>query len=191
MYRHRRFSGDPHPGNMMRLADGRIAFLDFGLFKSIDAEVAELELACARAICEGDAAELHRLFARGGFLPEPEKLDPEKLLAYARDATWWYATADEELELTPEIVAKAAIEAGDPRSSHFETVRHQDINPEHLIGRRLELLTLAVLGDLRARNNWHRIAREWIYGDPPVTELGRREAEFLGAPASAVGGEPV
>jgi hypothetical protein len=31
---------------------------------------------------------------------------------------------------------------------------------------------------MRARANWHRIAREWIYGDPPVTELGRQEAAF-------------
>ena len=53
------------------------------------------------------------------------------------------------------------------------------MNPEHLIGRRLELLVLAVLGELRASANWHRIAREWMYGDHPVTELGEQEAEFL------------
>jgi hypothetical protein len=28
------------------------------------------------------------------------------------------------------------------------------------------------------RANWHRIAREWIYGDAPVTELGLQEAAF-------------
>ena len=64
MYRQGRFSGDPHPGNMMRLADGRIAFLDFGLFKTLQAPAVELELACQRAAAEGDAGELHRLFAR-------------------------------------------------------------------------------------------------------------------------------
>jgi predicted unusual protein kinase regulating ubiquinone biosynthesis (AarF/ABC1/UbiB family) len=35
LYRHREFSGDPHPGNFMLLDDGRVAFLDFGLFKRI------------------------------------------------------------------------------------------------------------------------------------------------------------
>jgi predicted unusual protein kinase regulating ubiquinone biosynthesis (AarF/ABC1/UbiB family) len=179
MHRHRRFSGDPHPGNMMRLADGRIAFLDFGLFKSLDRDAVELELACLRAIAEGDADELHRLFTGAGFVPRPEALEPEDLLAYVLEGVWWYTTADEELQLTPEIVARAALEAGDPRSSHFATMRHQNINAEHLVGRRLELLTLAVLGELRARNNWHRIAREWMYGDEPVTELGRQETEFL------------
>jgi hypothetical protein len=44
----------------------------------------------------------------------------------------------------------------------------------------MEMLTLAVLSQLRARNNWHRIAREWMYGEQPGTELGRQEAEFYG-----------
>jgi hypothetical protein len=35
-----------------------------------------------------------------------------------------------------------------------------------------------VLSQLRARGNFHRVAREWMYGDAPVTELGRQEAAF-------------
>jgi hypothetical protein len=65
------------------------------------------------------------------------------------------------------------------RSTHFATARHQDIVPEHLFGRRLELLTLAVLGQLEAEANWYRIACEWIYGDEPQTGLGRLEAEWM------------
>ena len=45
--------------------------------------------------------------------------------------------------------------------------------PDHIFGRRLEVLTLAVIAQLHARGNFHRIAREWFYGDPPATELGR------------------
>ncbi|SKT33330.1 putative ATP-binding protein [Mycobacteroides abscessus subsp. abscessus] len=26
--------------------------------------------------------------------------------------------------------------------------------------------------------NWHRIAREWIYGEPPATELGIAIAQW-------------
>src|ERR1019366_8404350 len=43
---------------------------------------------------------------------------------------------------------------------------------------RMEVLTLAVISQLHARGNFHRIAREWFYGDPPETELGRQEAKF-------------
>jgi predicted unusual protein kinase regulating ubiquinone biosynthesis (AarF/ABC1/UbiB family) len=58
MYRHHQFSGDPHPGNSMLLDDGRMAFLDFGLFKRIPAEIAEFELEVARLGIAG-----HRLAA--------------------------------------------------------------------------------------------------------------------------------
>jgi predicted unusual protein kinase regulating ubiquinone biosynthesis (AarF/ABC1/UbiB family) len=179
LYRHRQFSGDPHPGNFLLQADGRVAFLDFGLFKRMDAAPVELELACQRAVVEGDAATLHRLLAESGFLPEPERVNPDHLLAFIRDAIWWY-TSDETVALTPEIATHVMIESSDPRSSHFREMRHQQMLPEHLFGRRMEMLTLAVLSQLRARANWHRIAREWMYGDEPVTELGHAEAAFYG-----------
>jgi predicted unusual protein kinase regulating ubiquinone biosynthesis (AarF/ABC1/UbiB family) len=180
MFRHQRFSGDPHPGNMMRLADDRIAFIDFGLFKSVSRETADRELACQRAVTERDATELHRLLTEYGFIPEPDKLDPEALMDYVVEGIWWY-TEDRTVRLDQQVVSKVAIETSDPRSRHFRTMRHQDLVPEHLLGRRLELLTLAVLGRLEVEANWHRIAREWIYGDDPVTELGRQEAEFYGS----------
>jgi len=180
LYRHRQFSGDPHPGNFLLLADGRVAFLDFGLFKRMEAEPVELELACQRAVAEGDAASLHRLLAASGFLPEPERVNAEHLLAFIEDAIWWYTTADETVQLSPEIATNVMIESSDPRSSHFREMRHQDMRPEHLFGRRMEMLTLAVLSQLRAQANWHRIAREWMYGDEPITELGKQEAQFYG-----------
>ncbi len=180
LYRHRQFSGDPHPGNFLLLEDGRMAFLDFGLFKRMDSEPVELELAAQRAVAEGDAATLHELLAQSGFLPEPERVDPDHLLAFITDAIWWYTTADEPVQLTPDMATQVMIESSDPRSSHFREMRHQDMRPEHLFGRRMEMLTLAVLSQLRARANWHRIAREWMYADEPVTELGRQEADFYG-----------
>jgi predicted unusual protein kinase regulating ubiquinone biosynthesis (AarF/ABC1/UbiB family) len=187
LYRHRQFSGDPHPGNFLLMDDGKVAFLDFGLFKRMEAEAVELELACQRAVIEGDAEALHRLLAQSGFLPEPERVNPEHLMEFIADAIWWY-TNDEVVELTPEIATQVMIESSDPRSSHFREMRHQDMRPEHLFGRRMEVLTLAVLSQLRAKNNWHRIAREWVYGDAPVTELGREEADFYGhSPVQALG----
>ncbi|HEV2975408.1 MAG TPA: AarF/ABC1/UbiB kinase family protein, partial [Solirubrobacteraceae bacterium] len=179
LYRHRQFSGDPHPGNFLLLDDGRVAFLDFGLFKRLDEDPVDLELAAQRAVVEGDATALHRLLAETGFLPEPERVDPEHLLEFIRSAIWWYTT-DEVVQLLPQIATEVMIESSDPRSSHFREMRHQDMRPEHLFGRRMEMLTLAVLAQLGARANWHRIAREWMYGDAPTTELGRQEADFYG-----------
>ena len=104
-------------------------------------------------------------------------------MSYVADSIWWY-TEDAEVQLTPEIATHIVIESSDMRSSHFREMRHQDSRPEHLFGRRMEMLTLAVLSQLRAKGNWHLIAREWMYGDAPVTELGREEAEFYDSRAA-------
>jgi ABC1 atypical kinase-like domain len=177
MYRHHQFSGDPHPGNSLLLDDGRMAFLDFGLFKKIPAEVAEFELQVQRLGGEGRAPELIKLLHDGGFIGDPSFYTEDKIMAQFHDLTWWYTT-DEEILLTPEIATEVLIQMSDPRSRHWGSMRHETLPPDHLFGRRLETLTLAVLGQLRAKANWHRITREWAYGDEPVTELGRQEAEF-------------
>jgi len=177
MYRHHQFSGDPHPGNSMLLDDGRMAFLDFGLFKRIPAAVAEFELQTARLGIAGDGKALIEHLHEGGFIGQPQSYTPEGILEQFHDLTWWY-TRDEEIGLTPEIATEVVIEMSDPRSTHFAKMRHETLPPDHLYGRRLEMLTLAVMSQLRARGNWHRIAREWIYNDEPVTELGRQEADF-------------
>jgi predicted unusual protein kinase regulating ubiquinone biosynthesis (AarF/ABC1/UbiB family) len=177
MYRHHQFSGDPHPGNSLLLDDGRMAFLDFGLFKRIPAAVAEYELAVQRLGIEGRGQELIDKLHEGGFIGRPEFYTPDGILEQFHDFTWWY-TSDEEVQLEPEIATQVMIEMSDPRSSYFGKMRHETLPPDHLFGRRLEVLTLAVMSQLRAKGNWHRIAREWIYGDEPVTELGRQEAEF-------------
>ena len=180
MYRHHQFSGDPHPGNFMLLDDGRVAFLDFGLFKVMPKELIELELACQRAGHEGDAERLHQIWAETGFLARPDRFRPDKLLAQFRDATWWYVL-DEEIALQPEIATQVMIDMSRPALAALrpdaarDAARRPPLRPPR--------------GDAHARGavaaarrrNFHRIAREWMYGDPPVTELGRQEAAFYGA----------
>ncbi len=178
MYRFHQFSGDPHPGNSLLLKDGRMAFLDFGLFKRLPAAAAERELAMVRASIEGDATTLAAGLRDAGFVLASARYSDEQLLEQFRDLTWWYTT-DEVLELDPEIATQVMIDMSDPRSRHFAQMRHEALPPDHLFGRRLEVLTLAVLGQLRARGNWYRIAREWISDAEPETELGRLETDFL------------
>ena len=177
LYRQHQFSGDPHPGNSMLLADGRVAFLDFGLFKRMPAGAVELEIEVAKAVIEGNTETIMRLGTETGFFPDPDKFRPERVLEHFRAATSWY-TFDEYVELTPDYATQVLIDMSDPRSEYFGYLRHESAPPDHIFGRRMEVLTLAVIAQLYARGNFHRIAREWFYGDDPETELGRQEADF-------------
>jgi predicted unusual protein kinase regulating ubiquinone biosynthesis (AarF/ABC1/UbiB family) len=177
MYRLHQFSGDPHPGNFLLLEDRRVAFLDFGLFKRIDPSVAEFELEAQRLGIAGDGEGLIAHLHAGGFIHDPSRYTPEGIIAQFQDLYGWYAQ-DRVIELRPETATQVMIDMSDPRSAYFNQMRHETLPPDHLFGRRLEMLTLAVMAQLRAKGNWHRIAREWIYEDPPVTELGKLEEGF-------------
>ena len=168
MYRHRQFSGDPHPGNFLLLPDGRVAFLDFGLFKVMPRNLIELELETQRAGHEGDAQRLWEIWAEGGLLKQPDKFRPDKLLSQFLDATWWYLT-DEEIELVPEIATQVMIDMSDPRSEHFGQMRHETLPADHIFGRRVEMLTLAVLGQLRAHGQ--------LAPDRPRVDVRRRPGD--------------
>lgn len=62
---------------------------------------------------------------------------------------------------------------GDLRSLEFRGMREQLLPPEHVFSCRTDLFTFAALGQLRTTDNWHRIAREWLYDEPTATEIGR------------------
>ena len=183
LYRHHQFSGDPHPGNSMLLDDGRVAFFDFGLFKRMPPGSVELEILVARAVVEGDTETIMRVGSQTGFFPQPEKFEPARVLEHFRAATYWY-TVDEYIQLTPEWATQVLIDMSDPRSQYFGQLRHESAPPDHIFGRRMEVLTLAVIAQLHARGNFHRIAREWFYGEEPSTDLGRQEAEFYARAAA-------
>ena len=179
LYRTRRFSADPHPGNYMLLADGRVAFLDFGMAKQISREQVDAELAVMRAGIDREPERLHAALAAMGFFdPEDEEIAAEAVQEHFEAAAGWYAF-DREFTVDREYVRQVMIDVSAPHSRFWELMRRQTIPPQTMFARRMEGLTLAVLGQLEATANWHRIAREWLYGDPPATSLGEAEAEFF------------
>ncbi|RMI30828.1 ABC1 kinase family protein [Nocardia stercoris] len=172
------FCGDPHPGNLLLGADGRVAFLDFGLYNRMDHEHVRFEADCIRAAAEDRPEDLRRLLIENGIIESPEEITPETCLEYVLAACEW-AVVDEELTITPELASGAFVLAVDPRSDDYAGMKQQNLPPEHLFSRRADFLTFGVLGQLEATANWHRVAREWLYGDEPVTELGRQHQQWL------------
>src|SRR6476620_3694243 len=178
IYHLQQFNADPHPGNYILMHDDRIAFLDFGMTKRLDLEQIELEQRAIDAASRRDPEGLREALHDLGFVKNPSKLDAERLMEHVMVVGGWYME-DREIQLTPERVMKVIEATSDPRSPYYDLMRRESVPAEELMGRRMETGVLAVLAQLRAKRNWHRISREWIYADPPSSELGELEWAYF------------
>ena len=178
IYHLQQFNADPHPGNYLLMPDGRVAFLDYGMTKRLDREQIELEQRAIDAASRRDPEALREALHVLGFIKNPSKFDAERLMDHVMVVGGWYLD-DREIRLTPERVMKVIESTSDPRSEYYDLMRRESIPAEELMGRRMETGVLAVLAQLRATRNWHRIGREWIYADPPATELGELEWAYF------------
>jgi predicted unusual protein kinase regulating ubiquinone biosynthesis (AarF/ABC1/UbiB family) len=178
IYHLQHFNADPHPGNYILMRDGRVAFLDFGMTKRLDPEQIELEQRAVDAAARRDPEALRTALHDLGFVKNPSKLDCERLMEHVLVVGGWYME-DREVEISPRRVMKVIESTSDPRSEYYDLMRRESIPAEELMGRRMETGVLAVLGQLRAKRNWYRIMREWVYADPPATELGELEWDYF------------
>jgi predicted unusual protein kinase regulating ubiquinone biosynthesis (AarF/ABC1/UbiB family) len=178
IYHLQHFNADPHPGNYLLMEDGRVAFLDFGMTKKLDREQIQLEQRAVDAAVRDDAEGLRSALHDLGFIKKPSRLDAVHLMDHVKAIGGWYME-DREIEIDPPLVMRMIEVTHDPRSEYYDLMRRESIPAEELMGRRMEIGVVAVLGQLRARRNWHRIMREWVYADPPATDLGRQEWEYF------------
>jgi hypothetical protein len=130
------------------------------------------------AAIDADADSFTNAAARLGYVRDLDKVDRELLLAQALALGDWYLQ-DRELTIDPDYVAAVIASLIDPRAMEgsLRLVRQLKVPPQEIWLRRVEVSVLAVLGQLRARRNWHRIMLD-ILGEEPAGELGRLDAEF-------------
>ena len=175
--RHRLLNGDPHPGNSLFLADGRVAFLDFGFCKRLtDADVDQI-VRSTRAAYEDDGEALLAVVSELGSLPANPQLAQPFLESY--QAIFGWLMVHEPLTADP---ARTASMMG-----HYNRMRKLDgfeqlaLPAEHFVLMRSIFLLIGLLGQLGSTNAWFDIAGEWLYGNPPATQLGHQEEAFMAA----------
>jgi predicted unusual protein kinase regulating ubiquinone biosynthesis (AarF/ABC1/UbiB family) len=178
IYHLQHFNADAHPGNYILMEDGRVAFLDFGMTKRLDPEQIELEQRAVDAASRQDPEALREALADLGFIKNPSKLDAERLMDHVMVVGGWYLE-DREIEISARRVMKVIESTSDPRSEYYSLMRRESLPADELMGRRMETGVLAVLAQLRAKRNWHRIMREWVYAEEPATELGEAEWAYF------------
>lgn len=177
MFNDNEFCGDPHPGNVLLNSTGGVTFIDFGLYKRMDKFNVDFERQCLRAAAANRADDLYRLLVDRGIVDPTSEVTPQECLTYTVSAAEWHMI-DQDITITPALATGALILAIDPRVSEMSSVRNHHLPPEHLLSRRVDFFTFGLLGQLGATNNWHRIAREWLYHEPPTTAIGLAIAEW-------------
>jgi predicted unusual protein kinase regulating ubiquinone biosynthesis (AarF/ABC1/UbiB family) len=178
MHRLRRFNTDPHPGNYMLMEDGRMAFIDFGSTKVVDADWLAAGDAAVAAAMDGDVDAHYRAAEAMGYFHRPERIDRDWLMRSTTTGMDW-VLRDEEVRIDQEYVARVMAAMLDPSPEAIRLARSMKVPPDEIWFRRMSVGVFAVLGHLRASANWHRLAREYIFGDEPRTELGRAERELF------------
>ena len=178
IYHLQHFNADTHPGNYLLMEDGRVAFLDFGMTKRVTTQQIQLEQRAVDAAGRDDPEALRAALHDLGFVTDPSRVDAERLMKHVKMVGGWYLE-DGEVRISPKLVMKMIEVTSDPRSDFFDLVRKESLPADELMGRRMETGLLAVLAQLRATANWHRIMREWVYADPPSTVLGEAEWRYF------------
>jgi predicted unusual protein kinase regulating ubiquinone biosynthesis (AarF/ABC1/UbiB family) len=177
MHRMGRFNTDPHPGNYRVREDRTVVFFDFGNTKVVDPDWLEGRRRMLEAILEGDTQRYLDEALEQGYLRRADRVDGEWLLAQTlASEDWWLR--DQTLTIDPDYVARILAQLMEVSPQVIRLLREVKVPPEEIWFRRVQIGVFAILGQLRATANWHRIMREYVFGDEPSTELGRQDAEF-------------
>lgn len=183
LYRARLALGDPHPGNYLLRADGRVAFLDYGLVRAVSAERITVERGIAAAVRDRDAEALRSALVSGGYLRAgaTDRVDAELVLRIMRRATRWYAVPGQQ-RLSGERSGRGRDRrpGDEERQAQAKDQLNQFTLPaETALIRRMHAIVNVVLGQLRAGADWGAIAAEYLHGEPPATPLGVAEAAYF------------
>lgn len=177
LYRHHMFNGDPHPGNYLFQADGRVTFLDFGCVKRFSEAAAEDIKKMVHAVVDGDADGLREVAVAQGYMRADAPISAADLYDHLR-AFYAPVCEDREFTYTHEYAADCLTRLFDPAAPTAHVQRHLTMPGELVLLQRINLGLNSVLASLGATANWHRISREYWFGDPPSTPLGRMAAAW-------------
>ncbi len=180
LYRLGIFNGDPHPGNYLFGADGRVSFLDYGLVKRFTPEeLRPFQHMIDAMVLNPDLPRYRRLIEEVGLLRSGERFTDEQIGDYFGHF-YEFVLADGPMTMTQAYASETVSRFFDPSGEHGAIMRAANVPPSMVIIQRINLGMYAVLGELEATANWRRIAEElwpWVGGEPS-TEMGREEAAW-------------
>ena len=173
--------GDPHPGNVLLAADGRLAFIDFGMLRKLPAEYMKREGEVYRALRCDDHVGLRRTLGGLGYLPEPWSHPDDLLFEYMRRAAAWSIDPPQPRRLLPGTAYEIMESIFELGPEWQRMVKSFSLPSEAVLLRRMENMVFSVCADLRACGDWRALADELLLGQYPSTVLGLEHREWLDA----------
>ena len=170
-------SADPHPGNYKLMASGGMAIFDFGLRMELPPEMRKHMHRGMKALIDGDVEEFYNRGIAMGFIRKPDEIEPQRFYDWV-----FFSLApireDREYTFTREFIAERTGAMMDPRNEWWAFLRNMNLPPWAILQYRLEIGLFAVLAQLGATGNWHRMTMEFYGESEPSTELGKAEAAW-------------
>lgn len=180
-YRHGLFNGDPHPGNYLLLDDGRIGFVDYGCVAEFGPDAVQSFQTLIDALFRGDLDAWRKATEDVGILSREAPFSTGVL--YEHMHWFWKPILTPRVrftrELAAEMVRRNAVATGEDGAIN----RYLNIPEGMVFLTRINFGLSGLLAALDAEGSWQGIIREYVYGEPPSTELGRRSAETSAGPA--------
>ncbi len=178
LYRFGAFNGDPHPGNYLFHGDGKVTFLDFGLVKHFtEDELNTFGGMVKAAAIDHDDVKFRRIVEDAGLLRRGAPVNTADAGQYFRQF-YEPVREDREMTWTPEY-SSAIVRHTFDRDSPIS--QYATVPKSFVFIQRINLGLYAILGELRARGNYRRIAEElWpmVDGDAS-TPMGEDEHAWL------------
>ena len=153
---------DPHPGNFLRLADGRLGVLDFGAAAKLPGGAPRTLGIATRLAVEERSEELLELLRSEGFVRPGMQLRAEDVLAYL--GPFADPVRTETFHFTRAWMQAQAERVGDFSGPDFRTGRALNLPPSYLLIHRVSTGTFGILCQLDATVPLRGIAQHWQPG---------------------------
>ncbi|USQ75541.1 ABC1 kinase family protein [Ornithinimicrobium cryptoxanthini] len=153
---------DPHPGNFLLLADGRLGVLDYGAVNRLPDGLPDGLSRVLGAAAHGDAEELVEVLRDEGFVRGSVAVDAEAVRAFVD--RFLGPLQAEEFTFSRDWMREMFADLQDPRTEGFRVGLTLNLPPQYVLIQRVWLGGLAVLSQLEATVPMREIVRSAMPG---------------------------
>ncbi|HEX5119732.1 MAG TPA: AarF/UbiB family protein [Pseudonocardiaceae bacterium] len=153
---------DPHPGNFMLLADGRMGVIDFGACARLPGGIPRPLGVMTRLAAQGRSADLLALLHNEHFIRPGTTLEASHVLDYL--APFTEPLQSERFHFTRRWLQRQAGRVGDMRGQDFHTGRSLNLPPQYLLIHRVTAGATGILCQLDAEVALRAIVERWQPG---------------------------